>query len=186
MFESVNPPRIARREQIVTAIGSTLAHSIVVGLAFAAPLFYFTEQLPKPPDVLAFVVASEPPPPPPPPPPATVPQRAQPAKPKVVPKADLVKAAMVAPLEAPTSIAPERPVDLPEQDFVAGGVEGGVIGGIAGGIAGGIPMMPAPPPPSPPPAPVRPVRVGGEIEQPMLLHRVNPDYPQIAINARLA
>jgi len=182
MFESVNPPRIARRKQIVTAVGSTLAHTIIVAVALAAPLFYFTEPLPKPPDMLAFVVASPPPPPPPPPP--AVPQKAQPSKPKVVPKADPVTSVMAAPLEAPASVAPERPVDLSEQDFIAGGVEGGVVGGIAGGIAGGIPMMPAPPPPPPPSAPVRPVRVGGDIEQPMLLHRVDPDYPQIAISAK--
>ena len=34
------------------------------------------------------------------------------------------------------------------------------------------------------PPPTKPVRVGGEIERPTLLHRVNPDYPQIAISAK--
>jgi protein TonB len=105
-------------------------------------------------------------------------------KPKVVPKADPVKVAMAAPVEAPAAIAPERPLDVPEQDFL-GGVEGGVIGGIAGGVVGGIPMMPAPPPPPlPAPTPVKPIRVGGDIERPTLLHRVNPNYPQIAISAK--
>ena len=183
MFESVNPPRVARRKQIVTAVGSTLAHAAIVGLALAIPLFYFTEPLPKPPDMLAFVVASPPPPPPPPPPPAAAPQKSQPAKPKVIPKADPLQAAIAAPVEAPATIAAERPLDLPQQDFVAGGVEGGVVGGIAGGIVGGIPIRSAPPPP-PVPAPVKPVRIGGDIDRPTLLHRVNPDYPQIAISAR--
>src|SRR5688572_20011611 len=184
MFESINPPRIARRKQIVTAIGSTLAHAIVVGVALAIPLLYLTEPLPKPPDMLAFVVANAPPPPPPPPPPPAVPQKVQRAKPKVVAKTAPEKVVMAAPVEAPATIAPEPPLDLPEQDFVDGGVEGGVVGGIAGGIVGGIPMMPAPPPPPPPPAPTKPVRVGGDIERPTLLHRVNPDYPQIAISAK--
>lgn len=185
MFESVNPPRVPRRKQIVTAIGSTVAHTIIVGLVFALPLLYLTEPLPKPPDILAFVVTTAaPPPPPPPPPPAAAPENAQRSKPKVAPKIDPAKVAMAAPLEAPAAISPERPFVVPEDNFV-GGVEGGVVGGIAGGIVGGIPMMPAPPPPPPPPpAPVKPIRVGGDIEQPTLLYRVNPEYPQIAISAK--
>src|SRR5688572_15666147 len=67
MFESINPPRIPRRQQIVTAVVSTLAHLTIVALAAAVPLLYFTEPLPQPPDMLAFVAASPPPPPPPPP-----------------------------------------------------------------------------------------------------------------------
>src|SRR5687768_671816 len=147
MFESINPPRVPRRKQVVTAIASLLAHAAIVGLVVAVPLLYVTDTLPSPPDMLAFVVASAPPPPPPPPPPPAAPQSAQPVKPKVVPKPDPVTVVMAAPVEAPAAIAPERPLDLSEQDFVAGGVEGGVVGGIAGGIVGGIPIMPAPPPP---------------------------------------
>ena len=187
MFESVNPPRVSRRKQIVTAIGSTLVHALIVGLGLAVPLLYFAEPLPTPPNMLAFVVASPPPPPPPPPPPAAAPQKAQPAKPKVTPKTDPVKVAMAAPLEAPATVAPERTLELLRDDFT-GGVEGGVVGGIAGGIVGGLPMMPAPPPPPPPataPAPGKPIRVGGEIDPPTLLLRVSPDYPQIAINAKV-
>lgn len=44
--------------------------------------------------------------------------------------------------------------------------------------------MPAPPPPPPPPAAAKPVRVGGDIAEPRLVHRVNPEYPPIAISAR--
>jgi len=71
MFESVNPPRVSRRKQIITVIGSTLAHATIVGLVLLVPLLYLAEELPTPPDMLAFVVATPPPPPPPPPPPAT-------------------------------------------------------------------------------------------------------------------
>src|SRR5688500_11786373 len=131
MFESINPPRIPRRKQIVTAIASMLVHTTIVGLVVAVPLLYFTETLPTPPDMLAFVVASALPPPPP-PPPAAAPTRAEPAKPKTVPNVDRVKVAMAAPVEAPATIAPERPLPL-EPEVVAGGVEGGVVGGIAGG-----------------------------------------------------
>ena len=162
-------------------IGSTLAHATIVGLVLLVPVLYLAEELPTPPDMLAFVVATPPPPPPPPPPPAAQ-RRAEPVKPKAVLKAE---SAIAAPVEAPAEILPERPILLVEPEFGEGGVEGGVVGGIAGGIAGGIPMMPAPPPPPPPaPTPIKPVRVGGDIEQPSLLHRVSPEYPQIAISAK--
>jgi len=67
---------------------------------------------------------------------------------------------------------------------VVGGVEGGVVGGILGGVVGGI-ISSAPPPPPPPPAPVVPVRVGGQISTPALLHRVEPVYPDIAAAAHV-
>jgi periplasmic protein TonB len=41
-----------------------------------------------------------------------------------------------------------------------------------------------PPPPSPPPARA-PVRIGGHIQAPALVHRVPPEYPPIAVNARI-
>jgi protein TonB len=185
VFESVNPPRPPRRQQIVTAIASMLAHAAILGLVVALPLLYFSETLPTPPNMLAFVVASAPPPPPPPPPPPAVAAQTAQAEPKATPKVQPVKVAMAAPVEAPAAIAPERPLDL-ARELVAGGVEGGVVGGIPGGIVGGLPSMPPPPPPPPPPAPVAvtPIRVGGDIERPTLLHRVNPNYPQIAISAK--
>ena len=37
-------------------IGSTLAHTTIVGLVTLVPLLYLAEELPTPPDVLAFVV----------------------------------------------------------------------------------------------------------------------------------
>ena len=67
---------------------------------------------------------------------------------------------------------------------MAGGVEGGVVGGVLGGIVGGI-ISPVPPPP-PPPAPVVPVRIGGQIKTPALVHRVEPVYSEVAAAAHLA
>ena len=160
-------------------VGSTLAHATIVGLLTVVPLLYFAEELPKPPDMLAFVVASAPPPPPP-APPAAAQQRAEAIKPKAVPKTESAKVAMASPVEAPAEILPERPVERLEPEFTEGGVEGGVVGGISGGIVGGIPIMPAPPPPMP----MKPIRIGGDIEQPTLIHRVSPEYPQIAISAK--
>ncbi len=64
---------------------------------------------------------------------------------------------------------------------VAGGVAGGVPGGMIGGVVGGM-ISTGPPPPPVAPAPVR---VGGQIKTPKLLHRVEPVYPPFAIAARL-
>ena len=56
-------------------------------------------------------------------------------------------------------------------------------GGIAGGVLGGLPEPPPPPPA--PPATRAPVRIGGQIQSPTLLHRVEPVYPPTAVDARL-
>ena len=67
---------------------------------------------------------------------------------------------------------------------MAGGVEGGVVGGVTrrGSSAGSF-RIDRPPPP--PPAPVVPVRVGGQINTPALVYRVEPVYPELAAAAHL-
>jgi protein TonB len=68
------------------------------------------------------------------------------------------------------------------------GVEGGLAGGVAGGIVGGLiaaPPLPPPPPPPLPPAPKEPVRIGGAIQSPALVKRVEPIYPDIAVMAKV-
>jgi protein TonB len=185
VFEAVNPPVRSRRQQIVTLAVSIVAHVAIIGGLLILPLLYFSDQLPKPPDMLAFVVASAPPPPPPPPPPpAAAPQKPQPVKQNVAPTtAPQPVAANPAPVEAPSEISAPPPLaDVPARELA--GLEGGVPGGIAGGVPGGVPEMAPPPPPPAPPAPAKPVRIGGAIAEPKLVHRVQPDYPQIAVDAR--
>jgi len=63
-----------------------------------------------------------------------------------------------------------------------GGVEGGVPGGVLGGILGG--MVGEVPPPPPPPRPA-PARVGGDIKAPALVYRVEPEYPPMAVAAKV-
>ena len=63
-------------------------------------------------------------------------------------------------------------------------------GGIPGGVVGGLleSRIIPPPPPAPLPQPVvppAPVRVGGAITAPALLSRVAPEYPSIAVNAKV-
>jgi protein TonB len=45
--------------------------------------------------------------------------------------------------------------------------------------------LPEPPPPPPPPAVRGPVRIGGQIQAPTLVRRVEPFYPPTAVDARL-
>jgi protein TonB len=86
-------------------------------------------------------------------------------------------------VEAPREIVEETYVDITSEEGVLGGVEGGIPGGVIGGF---ITDLPRPPPP-PPPAPVArdPVRVGGDLKAPALVERVEPEYPPLAVRARV-
>jgi TonB family protein len=132
-----------------------------------------SRELPAVPDVLAFVAelpaAAAPPPPPPPPT-----QAARMAEPKTPPPN-----AFAAPIEAPPDIQPD-PVGAAIADV---GVPAGIEGGIAAGVVGSIPPtsstiegMVAPPPP----VSHEPVRIGGVVQAPALVKRVEPIYPAIA------
>jgi protein TonB len=103
---------------------------------------------------------------------------------------------LAAPIAAPADIKPETPREVAlgtgstgggVEGGVVGGIEGGVVGGVTGGVIGGLISAAAPPPPPPPPqAPAGPVRVGGQIKTPALVHRVEPIYPEVAAAAKLS
>ena len=78
-------------------------------------------------------------------------------------------------------IQPERAVDFDDEGGEVGGVPGGIPGGVVGGLLGTV--LPDPPPP---PAPPRtPKRVGGDIQTPELIQRVEPIYPRMAVTAKV-
>lgn len=157
----------------------SVSAQVALVTAVLLPVLFFTGALPEVPTMLAFV-AEAPAPPPPPPPPAPPAKQAAPAQARPAPSPD------AAPVEPPSTIAPERPNDTGDIG-VPGGVEGGIPGGVVGGVVGGLPSDIPPPPPPPPaaPAPRAPVRVGGQIDPPALAHRVEPIYPDVAVSARL-
>jgi protein TonB len=169
-----------REPALLPRILSMTLHVAVLLVVVAIPLLTVTNTLPEAPSILAFVADGAAPPPPPPPP---APRAA--AKPTTAQPAPSVNAS-AAPLEAPTDIRPEPPVasTVSTSTGGAGGVEGGVEGGVVGGIVGGMVGVVTPPPPPPPPAQA-PVRIGGQIKTPALLHRVEPAYPDIAAAAHL-
>ena len=165
------------RHATLPVLASTAAQVFVVGSLVAIPLLLVANKLPEIPTMMAFV-AAPPAPPLPPPPPAP----AQP-KPAAATPASAPANAAAAPIEPPAAIAPERPSDEGPDIGVPGGIEGGIPGGIVGGVVGGLPE--APPPPPPPPARQGPVRIGGQIQAPAIVKRVEPFYPPIAVSAHL-
>ena len=132
----------------------------------------FVGQMPAVPDVMAFVAEMPSALPPPPPPAAALPKTAAAAS-RPLP----TTSAFAAPIEVPTSITPEAPF-TGEEEGVPGGVEGGIPGGVVGGFAGI--FVEAPPPPPPPPARPEIMRIGGQVQAPALLRRVEPIYPLLA------
>jgi protein TonB len=157
---------------------STFAQATLIAVIALIPVLFVSERLPEVPTMMAFVAV--PPAPPPPPPPLVA------AKPKQAPpKAEATTAnnQFVAPLEEPARIQ-ALPDDEGVDFGVPGGVEGGIPGGVVGGVVGGLPEAPPPPPP-PPAAPKAPVRIGGQITQPRLVKRVEPEYPLLAVNAQI-
>jgi protein TonB len=157
---------------------STTAQALAVTTIVVLPALFVAEQLPEIPTMMAFV-APPPPPPAPPPPPM---QRPAQAKTVAQTRPAPSTSELAAPVEAPKTIEPEPAGPEYLDEGVPGGVEGGVPGGIVGGVVGG---LPEPPPPPAPPVTRAPVRIGGQIQAPTLIHRVEPYYPPTAVDARL-
>jgi protein TonB len=66
---------------------------------------------------------------------------------------------------------------------VPGGVRGGILGGISGGALGGVLGSAAAPPALPPPT--APIRVGGNVKPPKVVHIEQPHYPLAAKRANV-
>ncbi len=152
---------------------SSAVQASVIALGFL--LFMMSERfiLPNPDDssrLVAMLVAA----PPPPPPPATPEVRA--TQPRQIP--------LQAPLQLPTLPPEERPeLRLAAAPQVSNGLGGDGWGsgsgsgfGVEGGVGWGSSL-------SQPGA--EPVRVGGAISTPALVHRVEPTYPPDAVAARI-
>jgi protein TonB len=167
------PFRDKHASATVMSVATHLA--IIAGVAWVV-LFSVSDKLPEVPTMMAFVAAA-PPPPPPPPPAAKAAKPVQASKP--VPTQGPT---FTVPSEIPVGIQPETGIDLGDEGGVVGGVEGGIPGGVIGGVVGGI--IGEPPPPPPPPA--KPRRVGGELQAPALIHRVEPEYPRVAIAGKVS
>jgi len=179
LFQSLiltEPEKTTGRKSATLFASIALHFALALAIAIV-PLLYY-DSLPGQEALKAFFVAPlevAPPPPPPPPPPAGAHAVA-----KVAPKIQTdAPQGFVAPIEVPNEIKPEEGLDLGVEGGVPGGVEGGVPGGVVGGVVGGLPSE-APPPPA------RVVRIGGQLAQPKLIRRVEPKYPDLAVQSRVS
>lgn len=168
---------VRRRRGPLGTAASVLGHAALVAAVIAVPLL-MDAPLPEPAGggVQAFFATplelAPPPPPPPPPSPA-----ARPAAKTQAPPVERT-GGFVAPIETPAEIIPEAGFDFGLEGGVAGGVEGGVPGGVVGGVIGGLPE-------APPAPPLKPVRVGGRVQEPRKLKAVPPVYPDAAVVSRI-
>jgi protein TonB len=169
-----------RDQHAAASIVAVTSHVVALGSVVGLILFGVSNTLPEVPAMVAFV-AELPAPAPPPPPPAPAPRVRVEREPQPTTPAPASGQTFIAPAEIPQGIQPESAVDFDGEGGVAGGVPGGIRGGIVGGVLGGI-IMDAPPP-SPPPR--IPKRVGGDVQTPALVRRVEPEYPPIAVSAKV-
>lgn len=165
-----------------TKRGATTTLAVVLQCAFVGvlvliPLIY-TEALPKQ-QLMTFLVAP-PPPPPPPPPPAAAPVH-------VVKKieTDLNNGQLRTPTAIPKKIAMIKEDEPPPSAGVGvmGGVAGGVPGGQMGGVIGGI--ISSTPVAVPKVATPQKIRVSQGVSEGLLVHKVMPNYPPLAKQARI-
>ncbi len=188
------PPKNAKRPKAILAAAllqvSLVAAIIIAQMAMPSKLGQF--------EMLTTLHMAPPPPPPPPAgPPAEARRREVPRKsaagehaaimPESIPPPVTEQPQMIAPTAIPTDVARVMDVGPPGSGGPIGGVPGGVPGGTPGGVPGGIlggvvgGALNAPPPAPP----KEPVRVGGNVREPKLVHMVRPTYPPAAIHARV-
>ncbi len=174
--------RMKRPKTVVDFFVSIVGHGLLLAVAILLPL-YFTNTLDFHAMETTYLVA--PPPPSPPPAPAPVvhvlPQ----------PKHFFHSNELYAPHVIPKHIAEIK--DLANASRAVAGVPGGVIGGVPGGQLGGVlggilgnMGHRVPPPPRKVAAPHGPYRVGGRVQAPRIVREVQPAYPALAKQARIA
>jgi periplasmic protein TonB len=174
--------RMAKPRSWLDILASVVAHSAVVAALILIPLMY-TQAIDMPEFAKTFLIA-----PPPPPPPAA----------KVITqpfhrlRTFFHQGELYSPKVIPRHVAVIKEQPLPQQstDGVPGGVIGGVPGGRLGGVLGGIlsgrSTMVVPPPPPKPVMHRGPIRVGGRVQAPQVIYRVQPVYPPLARQARIS
>jgi periplasmic protein TonB len=170
--------RLRSKKRAGTTVLSFVLQILFLGVLILIPLIY-TEALPK--GQLSTFLVAPPPPPPPPPPPAAAPVKIQ----KVVSEID--QGQLRTPTKIPQKVAMIKEEDTPPPSAgvagVVGGVPGGVPGGQMGGVLGGI--INSTPVAVPKVATPQKVRVSQGVTQGLLIHKVQPNYPPLARQARI-
>ena len=162
-----------------TTFVSFFLQAILVGVLILIPLIY-TEALPKQ-QLMTFLVAP-PPPPPPPPPPAAAPIKV--VKPVA---SEVINGQLRTPTRIPKKVEMIKEEEAPPPSAAIGGVVGGVPGGVPGGSMGGVigGIISSTPVAVPKVATLQRVRVSQGVTEGLLLHKVTPQYPPLARQARI-
>src|SRR6476660_3827128 len=181
MFEDmvVSSPNPKKTNKPWAGVVSMLFQVAFLSILILIPLIY-TEALPK--TMMATMLTAPPPPPPPPPPPAAT------QIVRVKPQAHLMDAGkLVAPKVIPKDVKIIKEEAEPDMSSVGmqGGVPGGVAGGSMGGVLGGVIGGAGGGPPPPKPTQSR-IKQGGAVTAASLINRVQPVYPPLARQTRVA
>jgi len=189
MFDLISEEteRPLRERSLRSRVAAILAHAAAITALVVVTLFRVATVQPQLRTTLAFVVTPAVLPSLPPPPPPAVASHAPHDAPAAKEPAGVVEQPAIS-ADASSAVQQEH-TGTSHVEAAAGlesGVEGGVTGGVVGGIVEGIgaPVAPAPPPPAPTSS-AAPVRVGGPIKTPGLLHRVEPVYSALAAATHL-
>jgi len=174
LLESGAPDR--KRRSFATTV-SFVFQCVFVGVMLIVPLM-FTEALPNQ-QLLTYLIAPPPPPPPPAPPPVEV---------KVVRQTDMLNNGQLrTPSRIPQKIEVIREAEAPPPapaSGVVGGVPGGIPGGQLQGVIGGI-ISSSAVSAIPKLQPLKRIRVSQGVTQGMVIRKVEPAYPKIALGARI-
>jgi protein TonB len=153
---------------------------VVIGILLILPLM-FTEALPA--QQLLTMLVTAPPPPPPPAPPAV----AQVVK---IAQTDVLNTGQLrTPTRIPRKVEMIREEEAPPPAVsagVIGGIPGGIPGGQLGGVIGGIISSSASSTAVIPRIePVKRIRISQGVTQGMVISKIEPTYPKLALNARV-
>jgi len=180
LLDSGKKERTRRR---YAAVLSFTFQCLLIGALLVVPLM-FTEELPRQ-QLLTFLVAPPPPPPPPPPPTAMA---------QVVRQnqTDLLTGGQLrTPSRIPENVQmiheEEAPPPMPSMGGVVGGVPGGIPGGQLGGVIGGIVSQTSSLAAIPKLALAQPkrVRISQGVTKGLLIQRIEPKYPPLALAAHI-
>jgi periplasmic protein TonB len=169
--------RGAARRKLAAMPVALVVHALALAGVGIAQL-WAVSAVPEPVLMTELCVTLPPPPPPPPPPPSGNGTEVKPAMPRA-PEQETQPRAIPTAIPTPGPITASGPGVPGGVGGVGGRKEGGIVGGADKGTDGGhvsteVPIRPEP---------EGPVVPGGEVLPPVLLHRTEPIYPEVARHA---
>ncbi len=185
MFETLegkNRRRDAGR--LLALLFSISIHGLLVLFLVILPLL-FIHALPGV-ELLTFLIAAPAPPPAPPPPAPPPPQAQTPAARQFVG----VREFPIGPVSIPKGIPPpDNEPGAVIAPSALSGIPASILGGAglnSGTLLGSVLQSSQPPAPLPAPPRPAPMKIGGSVQDAKLIHKVLPEYPRIALQARVS